>query len=200
MLVAPEQPPLRPQGGSLRALGIELDRASLPRRARSVSPPSPPRNLPAPPLSWRSEQRSIMNGYWISCSSHRRIAHVALADRHRGRFAVLVRPAAPAAAENVHQQEPPSIGASRRTCSRPCRPCGRPGFGPAAPAPAPGGSCRSPSAAECSTGRARWPACALSILPSGRISSNGRKQPSLTGAWGCVRHLKATRAAARPPE
>src|SRR5262249_25061679 len=32
----------------------------------------------------------------------RRVAHVALADRHRGRFAVFVGPAAPAAAENIH--------------------------------------------------------------------------------------------------
>src|SRR5262249_56891448 len=39
----------------------------------------------------------------------RRIAHIALADRHRGRLAILAWPPAPAAAENVHQQETPAI-------------------------------------------------------------------------------------------
>src|SRR5262249_57964067 len=39
----------------------------------------------------------------------RRAAHITLADRDRRRFAVLVRPPAPAAAENVHQQEAPPI-------------------------------------------------------------------------------------------
>src|SRR6266850_1449124 len=41
----------------------------------------------------------------------RRIAHIALADRHRGGFAVLPRPPAPAAAEDVHQQKTPAVGA-----------------------------------------------------------------------------------------
>ena len=41
---------------------------------------------------------------------------------------------------------------------------------------------------------------ALRILPSGRMSSSGRKPPSFTGASGCVRFLNATRAAASPPE
>src|SRR5262249_62081568 len=44
----------------------------------------------------------------------RRIAHIALADRHRGGLAILARPPAPAAAENVHQQETPAIGSEAR--------------------------------------------------------------------------------------
>src|SRR5205823_10693432 len=41
----------------------------------------------------------------------RRAAYVALADRDRGRLAVLVRSAAPAAAEDVHQETAPPVGA-----------------------------------------------------------------------------------------
>ena len=41
---------------------------------------------------------------------------------------------------------------------------------------------------------------AFTILPSGSTSSSARKQPSFTGASGCVRFLNATRAAASPPE
>ena len=41
---------------------------------------------------------------------------------------------------------------------------------------------------------------ALRILPSGRMSSSARKQPSFTGASPWVRFLNATRAAASPPE
>ena len=41
---------------------------------------------------------------------------------------------------------------------------------------------------------------ALSIVPSGKMTSSARKQPSLTSRSGEVSALKATRAAAMPPE
>ena len=42
--------------------------------------------------------------------------------------------------------------------------------------------------------------CALTSLPGGRITFSGRNSPSVTMPCGATMHLKATRAAATPPE
>ena len=44
------------------------------------------------------------------------------------------------------------------------------------------------------------PALALTMVPSGMITSSARKQPSCTSSSGEVIALKATRAAAMPPD
>src|SRR5262249_24188828 len=44
----------------------------------------------------------------------RRVAHIALTDRDRRGFAVFAGPPAPAAAEDVHQQKTPAVGAEAR--------------------------------------------------------------------------------------
>ena len=73
--------------------------------------PRPPRWRPAPPESGRSAKRSIRNGYWISCSSTGALRTSPWQIETEADFAVLARPAAPAAAEDVHQQETPAVGA-----------------------------------------------------------------------------------------
>ena len=57
-------------------------------------------------------QREALDQKWILnlLQFDRRAAHVALADGYRGGLAVLVRTAAPAAAENIHQQKTAAVG------------------------------------------------------------------------------------------
>ena len=157
-------------------------------------------NVPAPPLSSRKACSSTRNGIADLLQFDRRVAHVALADRDAGRLAVLVRTPAPAAAENIHQQEAAAVGprAVERAAAhialvrrrndvrqrRRQRLEDRVDHGRQRDAPQ----------AE----RGRRPGADHRAF--GKHDIERRKQPSLTSRSAEVRHLKATRAAAMPPE
>src|SRR5262245_54293118 len=97
-------------GRILGALVVHVGHAFLQRTIGQID--AEPAAMPAGAAGIRAQrelfdQERILNLLQFD----RRAAHVALTDRNRRGFTVLVRPPAPAAAEDVHQQEAPPVRA-----------------------------------------------------------------------------------------
>src|SRR5262249_5306090 len=96
-------------GRVLRALVVHVGDTCLQRAIGQID--AEPAAMPAGAAGIRAQRKALDQERILDLLQlDRRAAHVALADRDRRGLAVLVWPPAPAATEDVHQQETPAIG------------------------------------------------------------------------------------------
>ena len=97
-----------PPGRILRALVVDVGDAFLQRPIGQID--AEPAAMLAGAAGIRAQGKALDQERILDLLQlDRRAAHVALADRDRRELAVLVRASAPAAAEDVHQQEAPPV-------------------------------------------------------------------------------------------
>src|SRR5258708_3262870 len=105
-------PALQPPGRSLDAFAFVVPRRLL--RGTVAELDAEPAARPAGTAAVGAQREALDQHRVLDLLQlDRRVAYVALADRDRGGFAVFVRTPAPAAAEDVHQQEAAAVALAK---------------------------------------------------------------------------------------